>query len=225
MDESGKNANHLVVGSMWFLGGGYPILALHRKLLEFKELINFKKEFHFSTMSRNDLPAYFDMINLFLKEAPAISFKIVSLPTVGIRNKQDALFQLFYHLLVRGVETENETSRAVLPRTLQVWKDAEEEGVDSLLVADLDDRLKQAATSRFSSELYVDEIRCVDSENNIFIQVTDLFSASANRILNQPGSQRNHKDKFAEFFLEAIGIGKSFSPNEQVGDMVVHISL
>ena len=163
MDESGKNANHLVVGSMWFLGGGYPILALHRKLLEFKELINFKKEFHFSTMSRNDLPAYFDMINLFLKEAPAISFKIVSLPTVGIRNKQDALFQLFYHLLVRGVETENETSRAVLPRTLQVWKDAEEEGVDSLLVADLDDRLKQAATSRFSSELYVDEIRCVDS--------------------------------------------------------------
>ena len=57
------------------------------------------------------------------------------------------------------------------------------------------------------------------------MQIADLFTASANRLLNQPGSQYNHKDEFAEFFLEVTGVGKSFSPNEQVGDMVAHISL
>lgn len=225
MDESGKNDNQLIVGSMWFLGGGYPILALHSSLLKFKEYSGFDKEFHFSTMSRNELPVYLGMINHFLKEAPAVSFKIASVPARGISNKQDALQQMFYHLLIRGVTSEHETGRAVLPRLLQIWKDAEEEGTDRLLIADLDDRLKQAATSRLKGELYIDEIRCVDSAHNIFMQVADLFTASANRVLNQPGLQRNHKDEFAEFFLDATGVGKSFSPNEQVGDMVFHISL
>ena len=225
MDESGKNAEQLIVGSMWFLEGGYPMLSLQTKLLEFKESLNFKKEFHFTTMSRNDLPAYIGMIKLFLQQVPTVSFKLISVPTAGIRNKQEALNRLFYHLLIRGVETENETSRAVLPRILQVWKDAEEEGADRLLVADLDDKLKQAAASLFSNQLDIDEIRCVSSENNIFIQVVDLFTASANRVLNQPGSKINHKDQFAEFFLEALGVGKAFSLEEPLGDMVVHISL
>ena len=225
MDESGKNDNQLIVGSLWFLGGVQPILALHRNLLKFKENSKFNKEFHFSEMSRNELPTYIGMINLFLKEAPAVSFKIASIPTVGISNKQDALQQLFYHLLFRGVTNEHETGRAMLPRLLQVWKDAEEDGADRLLIANLEDRLKQAAISRLKGDLYIDAIRCINSTHDIFMQIADLFTASANRVLNQPSSQRNHKDDFAEFFLAATGVGKSFSPNEQIGDMVAHISL
>jgi hypothetical protein len=225
MDESGKNDKQLLVGSLWFLEGGYPILSLNRKILEYRKDRKFEREFHFSAMSRNDLPIYKEMITFFLKEAPAISFKLVSVPTAGIEDKQIALQQLFYHLLIRGVESENETKRAILPRILQIWKDAEETGTDRLLVADLGDRLKQAAHSRFNKELFVDEIRCVSSEHNVFMQVADLFTASANRVLNQSGTQRNHKDDFAEFFLDAIGVGKSFSSNEQVGDMAIHITL
>ena len=225
MDESGKNDDKLIVGSMWFLGGGYPILALHRSILKYKEDLGFDKEFHFSTLTRNELPIYIGMIKLFLKEASAVSFKIASVPAKGISNKQDALQQMFYHLLLRGVSSENETGRAILPRLLQVWKDAEEQGADRLLIANLDDRLKQAAVSRFKGKLFIDEIRCVDSAHDLFVQVADLFTASANRILNQPGIQRNHKDEFAEFFLDATGVRKSFSPDEQVGDMVIHFSL
>jgi hypothetical protein len=176
-------------------------------------------------MSRHDLPVYKDMIELFLNEAPAISFKAISVPTKGIKSERDALHQLFYHLIIRGIETENETGRAVLPRTIQVWKDAEEEGSDRLLVASLDDKLKQSALSQFSNELFINEIMCVDSSKNVFMQIADLFSASANRIINRPSSQRNHKDTFAEFFLQSIGIEETFSSNENIGDMVVHISL
>ncbi len=225
MDESGKNASQLIVGSVWFLGGGYPIFTLNKKILDFMEEVGFTKEFHFSHMNRGDLTTYKEMITLFLEEAPTVSFKLVTVPTAGIQNKQVALQQLFYHLLIRGVETEDETGRAPLPRLLQVWKDSEEEGYDSLLTADLDDRLKRASVSRFDGELHIDEVRCADSHSNIFLQVADLFTASANRILNQPGTQYNHKDEFARFFLEGINVDASFEPNDQVSDMVVHISL
>lgn len=225
MDESGKTDKQLIVGSLWFLGGGIPILDVHRKLLRFKKDFNFNKEFHFSSMSRNDLQIYIEMIKLFISEASSISFKIASVPTAGIRNKQDALQQMFYQLLFRGVIHENDTGRSLLPRLLQVWKDSEEEGWDRLLIATLDDQLKQAATGHFNNELYIDEIRCVDSESNIFMQIADLFTASANRVLNHPGASYNYKDEFAEFMLEITGVGKTFSQNEFVGDMAAYISL
>jgi hypothetical protein len=113
----------------------------------------------------------------------------------------------------------------VLPRSLQIWKDAEEEGADRLLVADLDDKLKQASPTLFDNKLHIGLVRFADSEHNLFLQITDLFSASANRILNESGIARNHKTEFAEFFLDAVGVDRNFSPNDRIGDTVAHISL
>ena len=225
MDESGKNADQLIVGSVWFLEAGKPIYDIHKKITAFKEEIGFTKEFHFFNMSRNDLTTYKEMIEIFLREAPTFSFKIISVPARGIRNKQEALKQLFYHLIIKGIENENKTGRAVLPRSLQIWIDGEEEGADRLLVADLDDKLKQASPTLFNNKLHLDLVRCADSEQNLFLQIADLLSASANRILNESGITKNHKTDFAEFFLDAVGVDKTFSPNDKVGDAVAHISL
>jgi len=225
MDESGKNANQMIVGSLWFLDAGKPIYDIHKKITDFKKEAHFNKEFHFSEMSQKDLPIYKEMAILFLKECTAISFKVATLPAIGIHDKQDALDRLFYHLIVRGIENENETGRATLPRTLQIWKDSEEEGSDRLLLAELDDQLKQASSTRFKDNLYINFVRCADSEHNLFLQLADLLSASANRVLNQPNLERNHKTEFAEFFLGLIGVDTAFSPNDQIGDKVIHISL
>lgn len=225
MDESGKNADQLIVGSVWFLESGKPIYDIHKRITAFKEEAGFSKEFHFANMARNDLKIYQEMIEIFLHEAPTFSFKIISVPTRGIQNKQEALRQLFYHLIVKGVENENETGRAVLPRSIQIWKDSEEEGSDRLLVADLDDKLRQASSTLFDNNLQLGLVRYADSEHNLFLQIADLFSASANRILNESAIARNHKTDFAEFFLDAVGVGKDFSPNDKIGDTVVHISL
>ncbi len=225
MDESGKNAGQLIVGSVWFLDVGKPLFDILRKIMKFKEEMNFTKEFHFAKMSREDLPIYKRMLEIFLHEAPTYSFKVVSVPARGIQNKQEALRLLFYHLIIKGVEHENETGRAILPRSLQVWKDSEEEGADRLLSADLDDKLKQASSMLFDKKLYLNFVRCVDSEHNLFIQIADLFTASVNRVLNEAAVAKNHKTDFAEFFLESVGIDKSFSPNEKIGDNVAHISL
>lgn len=225
MDESGKNADQLIVGSVWFLEAGKPIYDIHKRITAFKNEVGFTKEFHFANMARNDLKIYQEMIKIFLNEAPTFSFKIISIPARGIQNKQEALRQLFYHLIIKGVENENETGRAMLPRSLQIWKDAEEEGADHLLIADLVDKLRQASSTLFNKDLHLDIVRCADSEHNLFLQIADLLSASANRILNESGIARNHKTDFAEFFLDAVGVDKDFSPNDKIGDTVVHVSL
>lgn len=225
MDESGKNAEQLIVGSVWFLESGKSIYDIHRRIMAFKEEVGFDKEFHFAKMSRNELRTYQEMIQIFLREAPTYSFKIISIPARGIQNKQEALRQLFYHLVIKGIEHENETGRAILPRSIQIWKDADEEGADRLLIAELDDKLKQASSSLFDKNLHIGLVRYADSEHNLFLQIADLFSASANRILNEAGIARNHKTEFAEFFLDAVGVDKNFSPNDSIGDTVAHISL
>ena len=79
--------------------------------------------------------------------------------------------------------------------------------------------------TQVDNKLYIDFVSCVDSKLNLFLQMADLLSASANRVLNQAGVTRNHKTEFAEFFLEKVGVDKSFSPNDKVGNMVAHISL
>lgn len=225
MDESGKNADQLIVGSVWFLEAGKPIYDIHKRITAFKKEVGFTKEFHFANMTRNDLKIYQEMIEIFLHESPTFSFKIISVPAKGIQNKQDALKQLFYHLVVKGVENENQTGRAMLPRSIQIWKDSDDEGADRLLVADLDDKLRQASSTLFNNNLHVNLVRYADSEHNLFLQIADLLSASANRVLNEAGIARNHKTDFAEFFLKAVGVGKDFSPNDKIGDTVVHISL
>ena len=150
---------------------------------------------------------------------------IISLHSKGLESEHNALAQLFYHLLIRGIDDENKKGRAVLPRSLQVWKDAEEEGSDRLLIAELDDKLQQASSSRFDNKLNISFVRYADSEHNLFLQIADLLSASANRFLNQPGLNRNHKTEFAEFLLDKIGVDENFSTNDNVEDMLVHLSL
>ncbi len=225
MDESGKNEDYLIVSSVWFLEVGKSHFDIYKKIADFKKNKGFTREFHFAKMGRKDLNIYKEMVQIFLSEAPACSFKVISIPARGIQNKQEALRQLFYHLIVKGIDNENETGRAVLPRSLQIWKDAEVEGSDRLLIAELDDRLRQASSNLFSGNLQIDYIRCADSKHNLFLQIADLLASSANRVLNEPSIERNHKTDFADFFLDLLGVDKSFCPNDKIGDTTVYISL
>lgn len=224
MDESGKTATHLLVGSVWFLIG-HQTSILSIEIRKLKERRNFKGEFHFKEMKADDLPIYKELINIFLQYANAVSFKLISVPRVGIKSTQDALAELFYYLLVKGVDHEEKTGRAPLPRTLQVWKDAEEAGSDKLLLAKVEDRLKQAVQSIYKDKLIFEFFVAVDSKDNLFLQVADLLISSVNRILNRSGEKRTHKDEFAEFLLDSLGVDITLSPNEKVADMMVHLSL
>ena len=126
IDESGKTQDYLVVGSMWFLHGP-ETLRIYRELNEWKESRGFENEFHFKQITEQKLPLYFEVADYIAKNSGVLSFKIISVPRRGIADLHEALIQLTYHLLVRGLEHEHSSGRAPLPRGLQLVKDAEAE--------------------------------------------------------------------------------------------------
>lgn len=222
MDDSGKNADFLIIGSIWFLA---EYREVYRAIYNIRERTGFQSEFHFKELDRESLSIYKEVVDVFWEHSNAVSFKLISVPRSGIGKVRDAFTDMYYHLLVQGVAHENETGRAPLPRTLQVWIDAEETNLDKLLVANLNDRLGQAAQTHFEKKLVLDQVHTVDSKKNTLLQIADVFTGSVNRILNRAGATRNHKDELAEYFLSRFNINLQLPENDKVGDISVHITL
>lgn len=223
VDESGKTQDNLVVGSMWFLNGPETI-KFYKLVDDWKKVRHFDGEFHFQSITEAKFPNYKDFADLVSANSALISFKAISVPRSGISNIHDALLKLTYHLLVRGIEHEHSTGRAVLPRGIQVFKDAEEIGQDKIFAADLSDRMKQVARTHFREELYVDDFFAEESSQNMHLQIADLFTSSLSRRLNVTGDRQQPKDRFADYFLAKIGYGNTIQ-TESVGDMTAHIAL
>jgi hypothetical protein len=219
MDDSGKHGEYLIVGSVWFLAKfRHTYQALHA-LSE-----DFGKEFHFAHASRYDEPHYIKLIDTLYSLGDAVSFKYISVRRKGLRGN-DPFTDLYYHILVKGIKHENDTGRASLPRRMQSWIDAENVEMDQLRLANLTDRLKQAASSHFDNNLYVEILNTANSKTSVTMQVADLIAASVNRVLNHPGNNPNHKDTIANYACEKFGIVPDVNPNDQVGDMTIHIAL
>ena len=225
LDESGKNSSNLIVGSLWFLSGGEESLKLQLASSELKLKRQFAHEFHFSEVKKDDLPIYKELIDIFLSQGGTISFKFISVERAGIKNAQVALEDLFFLLLTKGIDHEVSTGRAPLPRILDVWKDLEEAGADKLLMAKLEEKLKQAAASTYDNKLIVQRCVALDSKSNIFLQVADLVASSANRVLSRVKGVYNHKDELADYVLASLGVSITPSLDAAVGDLTVHIKL
>lgn len=225
LDESGKTSHYLIVGSLWFLTSGTESLDLFLASRQLRETRNFSGEFHFAEMKKDDVPIYKELIDLFLTRGGTISFKFITVPRYGIKNIQTALGDLYYHLLMKGIDHENSTGRAPLPRILQAWKDLEEAGADKLLMANLADRMKQSAASVYENKLVVEEFVATDSKKSIFLQVADIMASSVNRIRCRSGEARNHKDELADYLVERLGISPTHDLDICVGDLAAHIEL
>ena len=226
LDESGKTSPHLIVGSLWFLSSGTEGIDLYRDAKELKERKKFNGEFHFAYMKKSELEIYKDLVDIFLTRGGTISFKFISVPRRGIGNIQVALENLYYHLLTKGVDHENSSRRAPLPRILQGWKDSEEIGSDKLLMGNLTDRMRQVAATLYEHKLVIlDKFEAIDSKSSVFLQVADLMASSVNRILSGPSEVRTHKDELAEYLVGRLGISLTPGLEVRIGDIAAHISL
>jgi hypothetical protein len=225
LDESGKTSKKLIVGSLWFLAEGSQSIALYLSTQELKKRSKFVGEFHFSEMGKEDVEVYKELIEIFISQGGAISFKFISVEREGIKHIQTAIEDLYYMLLVGGIDHEISTGRAPLPRILNVWKDMEEPGGDKILMAKLTDKLHQASAHKYGGKLIVEKCVAVDSQSNIFLQVADLVASSVNRILSRSGSAYNHKDEFANYLISRLGIKTAPDLDIPIGDVSAHIRL
>lgn len=221
-DESGKTGEFLLVGSIWFLSGP-DVMALSEMLKEWRERTGFKSEFHFSEIDKKNVDLYLDVLDLLYANSTSLSFKAIHVARKGHTDSARALDDLLFHLIVRGVAHEHQSGRAVLPRSISIWKDEEEKSRDQLMTANLMLRLKGASQSEFGNKLHVSSVEVIDSKSIIFVQLADLFVGSLNRSLNfdLDRTSDHPKDKFSRAFLERFGGSTDEFRDDELGDMVV----
>jgi hypothetical protein len=225
MDESGKTDKHLLVGSLWFLH--LPqFVPFANAFYEFRKSQGFvNREFHFKEVTPKNLPTYMNLADWLAEKSAVISFKAVSVERAGLNSVPKALETLYYHLLARGVEHENTTGRATLPRTIDIWKDREEAGSDGLFLADLGERLRNSSDARFNGGLDVGDLEAVDSEEHPLLQLADLYVGSLNRVLNSQGSKEHPKDTLAAHLLGLLGLPNGPKERESEGGLSLFVSL
>jgi len=219
-DESGKTENFLIVGSVWFLRGE-DVNNVSNALKEWRERSEFKDELHFTKINDRNVDRYLEVIDILDNFAATISFRAITIERRGHADIPRVIDDLLLHLLVRGVRHEHESGRAPLPRSLSIFKDAEEEVRDRLSVANLELDLKNVARAQFNNELHVSLVHAIDSKSLVPIQLADLFIGSLNRRLNVSQNGNHAKDRFANAFLGRFAGDGGQQQYDQGGDMTV----
>lgn len=96
------------------------------------------------------------------------------------------------------------------------------------MLAELGDRLRNAAANQFEGRLELDVLEAADSKSNDLLQVADVFVASLNRVLNPPEPPPQvpgAKDRLAAYVIERTGIQIAEEGEDQCEDLAVRINL
>ena len=206
LDESSKNSKYVAVGGLCSLDSfrGYK-LTEHLKDWRKKNAI--KSEFHFSQMSKKKLDEYKSFFREAYGFADTLSFKVSLLSHSGLRRDMDDIIRgLYQHFVGHSIDHEISQKRVTLPRRVSIFKDKEGEA-DSILVSRIKESLEAYYVTKYDRKLSLESITPVDSRNNDFLQLADLFIGSVCRVVNRPDSaSRNHKDQLADYVLSLLGI-------------------
>ncbi|QKS81958.1 DUF3800 domain-containing protein [Pseudomonas bijieensis] len=218
-DESGKTSKYLLVGSLWVLRS-YDTMKITRAINQRKDELNFKGEMHFKDINNGNLETYLELLGSIVKNSEAVSFKGLAVERRGLKNIDDTLDKLFYHMIIQGIHEENKSGRAVLPRNLQFRKDSEEESKDKLSIMEIELQLKNAAKNIFNDNVYIDIVESEDSSISPLMQIADLFVSSISRVLNKEEGKEGPKDIFAKKFLASFGVSTLNTELDIFGDCV-----
>lgn len=212
-DETGKNQDYIIVGGIWILE--QQIQAnIHRDYFNWTkrmEKVGYKipEEFHFKKMNNKnekELILYKEFFDLLLVHSGMISFKAVAVKRKNISKSEDEIIKdLYYQLAHLGISHEVSTKRIELPRQINITKDKESSDSDLVL-----EQLKQSLFEKFKlyygEKLILNELFSLDSEKSIFLQFSDIFVASINRLYNVSAEKENNKDKLAKYVLNALDV-------------------
>jgi hypothetical protein len=210
VDESSKNGKYAIVGGLCSPGDvqSYKMLV---NLTQWKLKKGISYEFHFTKLSRQKLEEYKEFFTVALSYFDTLSFKAVALERAGIRKSiNETIRELHYHLVCIGIEHEVEARRLTLPRYVSIYKD-KEDGTDKLEMAKLEQDLHASFASHFKSEATLKQLVAIESAENFYIQLSDLFIGSVARVLNKEKNnpQLNHKDALADYIISLLRLDLS----------------
>jgi len=210
IDESSKNGKYAIVGGLCSPGDvqSYRLLG---NLTQWKRKKGISYEFHFTKLSRQRLEEYKEFFTTALSHFDTFSFKAVALEQAGVcKSPNEIIRELHYHLIHIGIKHEVQTKRLTLPRYINIYKD-KEDGTDKLEMARLEQDLHASFTKHFENEASLKQLVAIESAENFYIQLSDLFIGSVARILNREESnpQLNHKDALADYIVSLLRLNLS----------------
>jgi hypothetical protein len=224
-DESGKNQNYLLIGSVW-INDPYRVFKIYQSLTDWKEENKIDYEFHFSDLNKYRVSKAIEFIQQALSQSDALAFKaaIIAKGNIGSRNQDEAIYDLHYQLIVQGFEHELKSKRLDLPRQVSLTKD-KDDGADKIRLAGLRQKLSSECVSYFKDQIHIAAVETEDSGKSVFLQLVDLFSGSISRILNKTDDSMNHKDELANEVIKLLGIDKDLKVDTNKQDFVeiIHI--
>lgn len=202
-DETGKNGDVLILGSVWFLNIS-RIASLQsavgdlcvRKGIE-------KKEFHFQECNESNLDLYKLFVDLAVERLEYVVFKAVITRRKGLqRTVEQAINSMIRQLIIQGYEQEVASARVTAPRMLDFTMD--EGGLDPIARAELPETTSRVLQERFGDGNVVGQVTEANSKGSAAIQLADIFCGALNRRFNGSGSGRKAKDKLSDYVFEKL---------------------
>lgn len=226
-DESGKNDEFAIVGSVWILANEGE---LNSSLVEWsqqrkQEDISFPDEFHFNKLKNNgnNLQTYKDFVNFAISNGHMVGYKAIAVNQTKLNISIDDLnTELFYQLVRIGIEHESESGRIQLPKQVAYFKD-KEDGESALRINQIKQSLIDNFKIHYDEKVKLNAFHSLDSKMSRLIQVADLFTAAINRKINHqqknPEATLNAKDEFADYLFELLNIEVLNYNAEQIAEI------
>ncbi|WP_391116653.1 DUF3800 domain-containing protein [Psychrobacillus sp. L3] len=211
-DETGKNAEYVIVGGVWVLKEDNDInsnlVSWVRLRLEEDETC--PKEFHFTKLKNNgrDLAVYKDFFEFFIKNSGMASFKAIAVKKSQLNKPIDEIINdLFYQHVRLGIEHELTSRRISFPQQIVYFKD-KEDGESTLRIKEIEQSLTDAFKIQYENKLTLNYLQSVDSATSRMIQIADLYAGALNRRLNVQNQQteRNAKDELSDYIFDLLSV-------------------
>jgi hypothetical protein len=205
-DETGKNEEHVIIGSVWVLNGR-AVYDVTKAIKDWQAASKFaKREVHFSAFGRGDMNAVDDYLNIVAANREFLSFKLMAMPKRNSRRSIEEIVQRLHEMmLVRGLRHEIESGRVGVPRHVGVTVD-EEQAIDRIVLSEIRNTVVEGLERAHLDGVTLDErFNAVSSKDSALIQLADVIAGAANRRLNFRGD-RNFKDDIADRVMDALGL-------------------
>lgn len=203
-DETGKNGDFLIVGSVWFLNisrvSSFQIAVGAMENRAGKRA----QEFHFSNCGSGELDRYKKFIDLAAERLEYVVFKAILLPRKGLPRKvESAIASMLRMLIVTGYDQEVNSRRVTPPRTIELMMD--EGGLHALDRHELPELTTRALIDGHGDQHALTRVTEIDSATCVAIQLADIFCGALNRRFNEKQSGvRRPKDELADYFFEKL---------------------
>lgn len=204
-DETGKNANFVIVASVWVLTGR-AVFTINQAIKEWKEQSAWaSREIHFAKFGRKDEAPLSEYLKVILANREFLSFKAIAVERAKTKRKiEEVVEKLHEHMLIRGAEHEVNTGRIELPREIEMTLD-EEQSLDSFTLSEISRRVTSDFERTHDGKLKLCEIQTTSSKNSHLVQLADLVAGALNRKLNHTG-EANYKDDIAERIVHDLDL-------------------